>query len=309
MSGFSACVLVGGALLVGAMAQDGDLRPPKPNIRVNSDLVLINASITDSHGTPVTDIAPSRFHLFEDGHEQTITYCVSEDSPVSIGLVLDTSGSMGDKLAAMKKAAIRFVRAANPSDEFFLVIFRDRPEIVGPFTSDTHRLISEIESSEAGGSTALLDAFYLALQETRRGYYSRKALLVISDGMDNHSRYSNREVKRLAQEVDFPVYTINMWKPDRSGNRYAIQRRDPGLLEEIAAPTGGRSFAVRDSKELIAVAERIGSEIRHQYVLGYSSPPDHHRDRTFRRVSVRVASPGGPKLRISHRSGYFADIE
>lgn len=157
----SALVFVGNALVVAAMAQETALRPPKSNIRVNSDLVLINASITDSHGTPVTDIAPSRFHLFEDGIEQTIRYCVSEDSPVSIGLVLDTSGSMGDKLAGVKKAAMQFVRAANPWDEFFLLIFRDRPEIVVPFTSDTQRLISEIESAEAGGSTALLDAFYL----------------------------------------------------------------------------------------------------------------------------------------------------
>ena len=254
---------------VAAIAQDGGLRHPEPNIRVHSHLVLINAIVTDQHGTPVTEVASSRFHLFEDGLEQTILYCVSEDSPVSVGLVLDTSGSMGEKLAAMKKAAIQFVRAANPTDEFFLVIFRDRPEVVVPFTSDTQRLISEIESAEAGGSTALLDAFYVALQETRRGYNSRKALLVISDGMDNHSRYSKREVKKLAQEVDFPVYTINMWEPARSGNRYAIQRRDPGLLEEIAAPTGGRSFAAREVRKLISLAERISLELRHEYVLGY----------------------------------------
>jgi Ca-activated chloride channel family protein len=226
----SALVFVGNALLVAAMAQETALRPPTPNIRVNSDLVLINASITESHGTPVIDIAPSRFHLFEDGIEQTIRYCVSEDSPVSIGLVLDTSGSMGDKLAAVKKAAMQFVRAANPGDEFFLVIFRYRPEVVVPFTSDTQRLISKIESAEAGGSTALLDAFYLALQQARRGQNSRKALLVVSDGMDNHSRYSTKEVKGLAREVEFPIYTINMWQPDRSGNRYAMQRRDPGFL-------------------------------------------------------------------------------
>jgi len=304
----SALVFVGNALVVAAMAQETALRPPKSNIRVNSDLVLINASITDSHGTPVTDIAPSRFHLFEDGIEQTIRYCVSEDSPVSIGLVLDTSASMGDKLAGVKKAAMQFVRAANPWDEFFLLIFRDRPEIVVPFTSDTQRLISEIESAEAGGSTALLDAFYLAFQQTRRGQNSRKAMLVVSDGIDNHSRYSKKEVKGLAREVEFPIYTINMWQPDRSGNRYAIQRRDPGLLEELAAPTGGRSFAARDQKKLIAIGERIGSEIRHEYVLGYV-PSNREADGKFRHVSVTIRPNANSRLKISHRRGYVAPAQ
>ena len=161
------------------MAQDGGPRPSTANIRVRSDLVPINALVTDVHGAVVTDLDATRFHLFDEGNEQFIKYCASEDSPVSVGLILDTSGSMGDKLSALRKAAVQFVSAANPSDEYFLLEFRDRPQVVVPFTSDTDRLITAVDSIEAGGSTALLDAVYLALREIRRGSNPRKALLVI----------------------------------------------------------------------------------------------------------------------------------
>jgi Ca-activated chloride channel family protein len=287
------------------MAQDRGSAGGTANIRVRSDLVLINAVVTDVHGVVVTDLDAQHFHLFEEGNEQIIKYCASEDSPVSIGLILDTSGSMGDKLSAAKKAAVQFVHAANPSDEYFLLEFRDRPRVVVPFTSDTDRLISAIESIEAGGPTALLDAVHLALREIRRGIHPRKALLVISDGMDNHSRYSARETKRLALEVDTQIYTINLWEPPRSGNRYAIQRRDSGLLEEISGPTGGRSFAARDPKKLASVAELISSEIRHEYVLGYV-PSNHHTDGGFHQVRLKVESPRGRRLRVSNRAGYYA---
>jgi VWFA-related protein len=294
-------------LLVGAIAQERGSRDHAPNIRVRSDLVLVNAVVTDAHGVPVTDLDASRFRLFEEGIEQFISYCASEDSPISIGLVLDTSGSMKDKLSALKRAAIQFVREANPSDEYFLLEVRDRPEVLVPFTSSTDRLISAIDSVEAGGSTALLDAIYLALQEVRHGKNPRQALLVISDGMDNHSRYSARETRRLALESDVPIYVINVWEPPRSGTRYAMQPRDPGLLEEMSAPTGGRSFVVRDLKELTATAELIGSEIRHEYVLGYV-PAKRSAEARFRHVRVQVESSGGQGLKISHRSGYFPPI-
>jgi Ca-activated chloride channel family protein len=282
--------------------------PTSGTIRVESDLVLINAVVTDEHGTPVSDLDRRRFRIFEDGREQTIKYCVGEDGPVSIGLVLDTSGSMGDKLDAVKRAAIRFVDAGGPFDEYFLLTFRDSPEIVVAFTNDAVRITKTIASADAGGSTALLDGIYLGLQEVAKGRYPRRALLVISDGKENHSRYSERETRKLVQEVNYPLYAINLWQPSSSGNRYAIQRTDPGLLEEIARPTGGRTLAVRDLRKLVPTAERVAAAIRHEYVLGYV-PSNHQLDGKLRHVRISIDPLNGHQLKISYRTSYTAPLQ
>jgi Ca-activated chloride channel family protein len=293
--------------IVGALGQEQEARRTSPDLRVQSDLVLINALVTDAHGKPITGLSASQFHLFEDGREQTIKSCSSEDVPVSIGLVLDTSGSMGDKVELLKRAAIQFVRAANPADEYFAIQFQARPEIAVPLTPDTDRLLEFIGGIEAGGSTALFDAIHLAVNEMRHAQYPRKALLIVSDGMDNHSRYTERETKRLISEVDFPIYGINVWQPQRSGNRYAIQRQDPATLEMILPPTGGRVFVVRDLKKLTATTELISQEIRSEYVLGYI-PSNRQDDGKYHRVNVGVQPSVGGKPKISHRSGYLAPM-
>lgn len=295
-------------LVVAAIAGDIGGREASPNIRVRSDQVLIHALVTKGHKFAVAGLDLSRFRLFEDGNEQVIRYCAGDDGPVSMGLVLDTSGIMGEKLSALKKVAVQFVRATNSADECFLLQFRGRPEVLVPFTSKTDRLISAIDSIESGGSTALEDAIYLALWQIRRAKNPRKAILVISYGMDNHSCYSARETKRLALELDSPIYTINLWEPPRSGSRYALQRRDPGLLEAISVLTGGRSFAVRDPNKLAATVDLISSEIRHEYVLGYV-PSNRQADGKFRHVRVKVESSGTQKFEISYRPGYFAPIQ
>jgi Ca-activated chloride channel family protein len=269
--------------------------------------VLINALVTDSQGKPVTGLSASQFRLQEDGVEQIIKFCSSEDVPVSIGLVLDTIGSMGDKIELLKKAAIQFVRAANPADEYFAVQFQARPEIAVPFTMDTDRLLGFFNGIEVGGSTALFDAIQLAVNEMRHARYPRKALFIISDGMDNHSRYTERETKRLISEVDFPMYGINVWQPQRSGNRYAIQRQDPATLDMLLPRTGGRVFVVRDLKKLARTTEMISQEIRYEYVLGYT-PPNRQNDGKFRRVHINIKPSVGLGLRVSHRSGYVAPL-
>jgi Ca-activated chloride channel family protein len=192
--------------------------------------------VTDSLGNPVTDLVASQFHLFQDGEEQVIKSCASDDVPVSIGLVLDTSGSMGDKVGLLKTSAIQFVRAANPSDEYFLVRFRNHPQVVLPFTADTDQLLQSIDRMKAGGNTALFDAVHLAVNEMRYASYPRKALLIISDGMDNYSRHTERETRRRISEIDFPIYTINVLERQQR-NRYASHRRDPDVLETISSPT------------------------------------------------------------------------
>jgi Ca-activated chloride channel family protein len=171
----------------------------------------------------------------------------------------------------LRTAARNFVRPANPGDEYLLIEFQSHPYVVLPFTSDTDRLDQAIDQIEAGGSTALFDSVYLAVNEMRRAYYPRKALLIVSDGMNNHSRYTARETRRLVSEVDFPTYTINLWQPQPDGNRYAIQRRqDPGVLETFSTPTGGRDFPVHLLNKLASTIELISFEIRYEYVLVYA---------------------------------------
>jgi len=298
--------LLAAALPVLSVSQSTSRRSVPTTLRVDSDLVLINTIVTDSHGKPVTGLSASQFRLQEDGVEQTIQFCSSEDAPVSIGLVLDTSGSMGDKIELLKNAAAQFVRAANPADEYFLIQFQARPEVAVSFTTDTDRLLGSTASIKAGGSTALFDAIHLAVSEMRHARYTRKALLIISDGMDNHSRYTERETKRLLSEVDLPMYGINVWQPQRSGNRYAIQRQDPATLDMLLPPTGGRVFVVRDLKKLAQTTELISEEIRYEYVLGYA-PLVRRNDARMHRVKVNVVGPTtGPRLKIFHRAGYRA---
>ena len=289
-------------MLAAVHAQNPGSRDRVADIRIHSDLVLINTLVTDRHGRAITGLGASSFRLFEDGQEQVVKYCVGEDMPASVGLVLDTSGSMGDKIDLLKQAAVQFVRAANPADEYLLLEFQARPQVVIPFTADTDDLLHAIASVEPGGATALFDAVHLAVSEMRHAKNPRRALVIISDGMDNHSRYHDRETRRLVSEVDFPIYGINVWQP-QYGNRYAIQRRDPATLESISIPTGGRTFAVRDLKKLPAVTELISLEIRNEYVLGFT-PSSRLADGRFHQVRVHVDSPDEHGLKISSRTGY-----
>jgi Mg-chelatase subunit ChlD len=184
-------------------AQDLRSRDRVSNISVDADLVLINAFVTDRHGRAITGLDASSFRLFEDGQEQVVTHCVSEDAPVSVGFVLDTSGSMDSRVELLKRAATRFVQAANPADEFFVVEFEARPRVAVPFTTDTNQVLEAIGRIKAGGSTALLDAVLLAVATMHWATRPRRALLIVSDGMDNHSRYNEKETKRLVSENRF----------------------------------------------------------------------------------------------------------
>ena len=195
--------------------------------------------------------------------------------------------------------------AANPADEYFLVEFQSRPHLVIPFTAEADRLLREVGRVQAGGPTALFDAVQLAVREMKNATRARRALLIVSDGMDNHSRGTERATKRLTSETDFAIYAVDVWQP-QYGDRYAIQRRYPESLESISAPTGGRTFTVRDPKKLPAVAEMISLEIRHEYVLAYV-PPNHTTDGKFHRVRVNVGM--GEPLRISNRAGYYAPVK
>jgi VWFA-related protein len=228
---------------------------------------------------------------------------------MSVGLVFDTSGSMGPKLERSRQAVGQFLKTANPEDEFFLVQFNDRPEMVVPFTPDTEELQNRLLFTQSRGRTALLDGVYMAMNQMKKARNPRKAILIISDGGDNSSRYTESEVKTQVRESDVQIYAIGIFESMAGRNRTPEEAGGPQLLNEIAEQTGGRFFSADSLNDLPDIAAKIGLELRNQYVLGYS-PKNKERDGKFRRVHVRlVKTTGMPQLKPTHRPGYYAPAQ
>jgi Ca-activated chloride channel homolog len=279
------------------------------NIRVDSTLVLINVTVTTPLNQVVTGLDLDHFRIFEDKVEQNVTQFSSEDSPLSVGLVFDLSGSMGAKLHKARQAAAQFFKTANPEDEFFLIQFSNRPKMVMPFTRETEEIQNRLAFSEARGRTALLDALYMAMDHMKKARNPRKAILVLSDGGDNSSRYTQSEIKNLVREADVQVYAIGIFEAVHARGRTAEELAGPGLLTHLSEQTGGRHFPVENINELPDIAAKIGIELRNQYVLGYT-PVNESRDGKYRRVKVRLVQPRGlPPLRAAYRTGYYAPAQ
>jgi VWFA-related protein len=273
-------------------------------IRVDTNLILVPVAVNDALNRPVTGLERENFRVFEDKVEQKIAQFAMDDEPVAVGLVFDTSGSMGSKLQRSRMAAAQFFKTANPEDEFFLVEFDNSPRLEVPLTEDTGQIENQLVFSQSKGSTALLDAIYLALHEMKRSKKNKKALLIISDGGDNHSRYTVNEVRNLVRESDVLIYSIGVF----GGGSTAEEAGGPGLLANISEQTGGRMFEANPA-ELPDIAQKIGVELRNRYVIGYSSQ-NQVRDGKYRRIQVVVVPPRGlPKLRAHWRTGYNAPVE
>jgi Ca-activated chloride channel homolog len=282
---------------------------PRANIRVESTLVLIPVTVTDPFNRFVTGLEKENFKLFEDKKEQEVLQFSSEDAPLSIGVVFDASGSMGSKLEKSRQAVAQFFRTANPEDEFFLVQFNDTADLAEPFTRNLEEIQNRLTFTQSKGRTALLDAIYLALHEMKKAKNPRKALLLISDGGDNASRYTENEIKNLVKEADVQIYAIGIYEPVGARSRTPEELAGPGLLTEIAEQTGGRQYAVENLAELADIAAKIGVELRNQYIIGYS-PHNQERDGKYRRVEVKLNQPRGlPPLRAFWRHGYYAPSE
>lgn len=279
------------------------------DLRVNKTLVLINVTVTDPLNRFVTGLEREHFKLFEDKIQQEITAFSSEDAPISIGLVFDTSGSMGPKLQKSRQAANEFFKSSNPSDEYFLVQFNDRPELAVPFTTDTDKIQSALTFTQSKGRTALLDSVYLAMNEMKKAKNPRKALLIISDGGDNSSRYTETEIKSAVREADVQIFAIGIFEMMGNRGRTPEEAAGPGLLNDLAEQTGGREYAVENVAELPDIAAKIGVELRNEYILGYT-PKNRERDGKYRRVQVKLNQPRGlPPLKAFFRLGYFAPTQ
>jgi VWFA-related protein len=240
-------------------------------------MVLIPVTVTDPFNRFVTGLDKENFKLFEDKKEQDILQFSSEDAPLSIGVVFDSSGSMGSKLEKSRQAVAQFIRTANPEDEFFLVQFNDTADLVQPFTQNLEEIQNRLAFTQSKGRTALLDAIYLSLHEMKKARNPRKALLLISDGGDNSSRYTETDIKNLVKEADVQIYAIGIYEPIGARSRTPEELAGPGLLTEIAEQTGGRQYAVENLAELADIAAKIGVELRNQYIIGYS-PRNQERD-------------------------------
>jgi VWFA-related protein len=279
---------------------------PKANIRVDSTLVLIPVTVTDPMNRFVTGLDKENFKIFEDKKEQEVSQFSSEDAPLSIGVIFDCSGSMGRKLEKSRQAVAQFFKTSNPEDEFFLVQFNDSADLIQPFTKNLEDIQNRLTFTQSKGRTALLDAIYLGLHEMKKAKNPRKALLVISDGGDNSSRYSEGEIKNLVKEADVQIYAIGIYEPVAARGRTPEEAQGQGLLTEIAEQTGGRQYPVDNVNELPDIAAKIGVELRNQYVLGYS-PANQERDGKYRKVQVKLVQPRGlPQLRAFHKMGYYA---
>jgi len=285
-------------------AQSAD--QPVPRFSGGTTLVLIPANVTDPSNRFVLGLQKDDFHLFEDGVEQTITHFSGEDTPLSVGLVFDTSGSMGTKLRTSRQAAVQFLKTMNPQDEAFLIEFSDRAELTSPFTSKADEIQNKLLSAQPGGLTAMLDAAQMALQEMKKAKNPRKAILIVSDGGDNNSRYTSSEIQSLVREADVQIYAMGVFEPAIFLGLSKEEISGPRLLSELAEQTGGRAFSATDPYDLPSVAARIGIELRNQYVLAYT-PKNQDKDGKYRRVEVKVAeTPGIPNLKVRWRLGYYA---
>ena len=311
--------------IAAALAQDGQLvsivpriRPaaaaeyaasPRADLRIDVPLVLIPVHVTTPLGTSVTDLRQENFRILEDGVEQTVAHFAMEDDPVSIGLVFDSSGSMHNKIHKSSEAAAVFFKIANPEDEFFLVEFNDRPKLSVPFTRDSDEIYNRIAHVRTAGRTSLLDAIHMALAQMKHAHNLRKAIVIFSDGGDNRSRYTEREIKVALSESDVQVYAMGIFDQDDSRKQTREELDGPRLLTELAEETGGKHFPINHLDELPGVCDRIGNELRNQYLLGYLST-NSARDGRYRHVKVVLAAPDhSQQMKPYYRQGYYAPLQ
>jgi Ca-activated chloride channel family protein len=278
-------------------------------IQVDVNLVVVNVTVTDPYDRIVTGLDEENFQVFDEKVEQKIAAFSTEDAPISVGLIFDSSGSMGDKIQKSKEAALQFFKTSNPQDEFMLISFADRPDLITGFTAKFENLQDRLLFVKSGGKTALLDAIYLGLSEMKKATTNRRALLVISDGGDNHSRYTENDIKRAVKESDVQIYAVGIFEPVASRGRTTEEAGGPALLAELSEVSGGRLFSVEDANELPDIAEKISIELRNQYVLGYK-PSNLIRDGHWRRIKVKLNPPKGlPPLQVYARTGYYAPTQ
>lgn len=274
-------------------------------ILVNSDLVTMNITVTDLYGRFVSGLKKGAFTVTEDNKEQQIEFFSDEDAPVSVGILFDVSGSMsGEKIAKARQALSKFIGTSHPMDEYFLIAFNKRAQLLLDRTRNGEAVLDKLTYIQPKDNTALYDAVYLGVDKVTRGAHQKRAMIVISDGQDNASRYTFSDVRKQLKESDVVVYGIGiLGGSDYSG---ADGVRGQAFLDELTSVTGGKSFYPQTNVEMDEIFERIALELRHQYSIGFR-PQDFTNDGKWRKLKVKVKPPRGmPRLFVRTREGYYA---
>jgi len=297
----------------GAYSQTPQATPPddddngneRPAATIKTDLVTLTLTVTDLYGRYVSGLGKNAFTIIDNNIEQDIEFFSDSDSPVSIGILFDVSGSMnGEKIRKAQKALERFINTSHPSDEYFLIAFNNRAQLLLDRTRDGEAVLRKLTLVQPKSNTALYDAVYLGAERVTRGSHQKKAMLIISDGQDNSSRYNFGEVRKLMKESDVVTYAVGIMDGGDAGSVLGMQGQ--AFLDELTSVTGGKSFYPQSDVEMDEIFERIALELRHQYSIGYT-PKDFQPDGKWRKVKVRVKPPRGlPRLTVRHREGYYA---
>lgn len=284
--------------LEGLPTLDAHLKP----LRVDVDLVLVPVTVTDAMSRPVTALRKQDFVLYEEDKPQEIRYFLAEEAPISVAVLLDVSKSMSDKVESERAALVEFFKNANPQDEYFAITFSDRPRLLARSTQSIDEIERKLMMANPGGPTSMLDAIHLAEAELRSARYKRRAIVIISDGGDNASRYTLRETKKLVQEEDVEIYAIGLF--DTFFFKTLEEKLGKQWLSEITDATGGRTVTVDNRTKVPEAAATISREMRSQYVLGYR--PSEVRAGKWRKIKVKVTSLAASSLQIHYKQGYIA---
>jgi Ca-activated chloride channel homolog len=273
------------------------------NLRIDATLVLVPVEVSDALNRPVSGLEKENFHVFDDKVEQKIVSFAMEDDPIAVGLVFDVSGSMVQDIPQARRAASTFFKTANPEDEFCMVALASEAKLVVPLTTRPGDIDNQLMFTKPGGSTALLDGIYLALNEVRKSKKLRKALVIISDGGDNNSRYTEVEVRNAIRETDTLIYAIGVF-----GNGMGSNYSDQQVLTTMTKESGGRLFPT-NGNFIADFADKIITDLRNRYVVGFS-PTNAVKDGRYHRLEVKLTPPKGlPKLSAHWKTGYYAASE
>jgi Ca-activated chloride channel family protein len=292
-----------------AFGQQPQPTPPEQDpsvpVRIKTDLVTLTLTVTDLYGRYVSGLSKNAFTVFDSNQEQEITFFSDSDAPVSVGVLFDVSGSMsGEKIQKARKALSRFINSSHPSVEYFLIAFNSRAQLLLDRTRDGEAVLQKLTLVTPRQNTALYDAVYLGIERVTRGSHQKRALLIISDGQDNSSRYNFGEVRRLMKESDVVTYAVGIIGAGDASSQLGMQGQ--AFLDELTSVTGGKSFYPTSDIEMDEIFERIALELRHQYSIGYT-PTEFQPDGKWRKVKVKVKPPRGlPRLTVRSREGYYA---
>jgi len=277
----------------------------KNPIITNTDLITFNVTVTDIYGRFVSGLSQGAFSIVDEKAPQEITFFSDEDAPVSVGILFDVSGSMsGDKVRRARDALSHFIQTSHDRDEYFLIGFNSRAQLLMDRTRDGQAVLDKLTFVQTKNNTALYDACYLGVERVQRGTHQKRALLLISDGQDNNSRYTFSELRRVLKESDVVLYAIGILGGSDVGS--ALGMEGQGTLDELAGVSGGKAFYPRSGAEMDDIFEQIALELRHQYSIGYK-PRDFVTDGKWHKIKVSVKGPRGlPKLYVRTKDGYFA---